>query len=391
MFPRTSLLPVVCAGVLAIAASDTPRDRPVDPVEPSSGRQDESKPREAAGPAPSTELGLGLGLGTEEEVLEALERGLAWLAVQQAAQRDGSFPRAGGQKHVPVPTTAIAALAFMAAGSMPERGPHGREVALAVDYLTLRADMTPGSDERGYISSEGDELSRMHGHGFATLALTQAYSISPRTTRGRRLGEVLREAVALIERSQGLEGGWFYQPRASTEHENSVTVCLVQALRAARDTGFEVDVGVIGRAVDYVRRCQAEDGSFRYGLETDKTTLALTAAGLSTLNFLGQYEGPEVDRGMENLWQRLELRRDRRRGSNASFPYYERLYLALALWQHPDRRLFDSWSAAERKSVLKDQLPDGSWEDDQFGSCYATAMNCLFLGVPQGLLPVFQR
>ena len=104
-----------------------------------------------------------------------------------------------------------------------------------------------------------DELSRLHGHGFASLALAEAYAISPRTARGRRIEEVLRASVGLIQGSQGLEGGWFYEPRRSTDHENSVTVVLVQALRAARNSGVRVDVSVIDRAVDYIRRCQDEE------------------------------------------------------------------------------------------------------------------------------------
>ena len=320
----------------------------------------------------------------------ALQRGLAFLAKEQALKPDGSMPRADGKRYVPVPTTALSALAFMAAGNSPERGPYGGNVSRAIDYLILRADLTPGSKTFGYISSEGDDLSRLHGHGFATLALTQAYAMSPRTTRGRRVSEVLTAAIELIERTQGLEGGWFYEPAPSVNHENSVTVGLVQAMRAARDAGFEVDLEVIARAVDYVRRCQVEDGSFRYALDTDKTTLALTAAGISTLNFLGEYEGPEVARGMANLWQRVEHRYDRST-ARIEFPYYERLYLALALWQHPDLRLFDRWMAEESARVLADQNSDGSWSDAQFGSCYATSMNCLFLALPQRLLPTFQR
>ena len=89
--------------------------------------------------------------------------------------------------------------------------------------------------------------------------------------------------------------------------------------------------------------------------------------------------------------QRLELRRDKRRGSDSGYPYYERLYIAMALWQHPDRRLFDSWAVGERERVLGTQNDDGSWDSKQFGDCYATAMNCLFLALPQGLLPTFQR
>jgi hypothetical protein len=367
---------------LAVFAAETPPERPKQSETP----REDGDARPAGAP-----LEASLVRGTDEHTLLALERGLAFLSAQQALQQDGSLPRAGGKRHVPVPTTALAALAFMACGSSPERGPYGHEVSMAVDYLALRADLSPGSKAHGFISFEGDELSRMHGHGFATLALTQAYAVSPRTTRGRRLETVLRAAIDRIEASQGLEGGWFYDATVSTEHENSVTVCLVQALRAARDLGFQIDTAVIEQAVDYIRRCQAEDGSFKYGLETDETTLALTAAGLSTLNFLGQYDGPEVERGMEVLWQRLEMRRDGRRGSDADFPYYERLYVALALWQHSDRRLFDAWMADEQVEILNEQRADGSWNSKQFGSCYATAMNCLVLALPQGLLPIFQR
>lgn len=347
-------------------------------------------------------LGRTPVLPEDAAALAALERGLAYLARQQEQQPDGSLPRAGGENHVPVPTTAIAALAFMSAGSSPERGPHGQAIARAIDYLVQRAELTPGSKTQGYIASEGDEVARMHGHGFATLALTQAYAMSPKSTRGRRVNEVLAAAIDLIERSQGLEGGWFYWPAPSAQHENSVTVGLVQALRAARDVGFEVDLAVIQRALDYLSRCQMETGHFRYALGTEKTSLALTAASVSTLNFLGDYEGPEVARGMEVLWQEVQAR-EPALGANAAgtprptavggrdFPHYERLYLALALWQHPDPRLFGQWFEAESARVIAEQNEDGSWDDVQFGSCYATGMNCLFLGLPLGLLPTFQR
>ena len=47
--------------------------------------------------------------------------------------------------------------------------------------------------------------------------------------------------------------------------------------------------------------------------------------------------------------------------------------------------------SAERESVLEAQRSDGSWADRNYGDCYATAVNCLFLALPEGLLPVFQR
>ena len=333
------------------------------------------------------------GAPSEDERLRsarALERGLAWLAAAQREGEDGSFPRGQARQHLPLPVTALAALALMAGGSTPERGPHGEAVARAVDYLLQRADLVPGSPTHGFLSSEGDPTSLMHGHAYATLALSQAYAMSPRSTRGRRTADVLAAAIGLIERSQGVEGGWMYQPRRTVEHENSVTVCLVQALRAARGAGVDVDAGTIARAVDYIRRCQDPDGAFRYGLATPQTTLALTAAGLTILNSAGLYEGPAVERGMQNLWQGLNLRAEGA-GRASGYPYYERFYLAQALWQAKDRRLFERWAAEERERVLADQKSDGSWHDPQFGSAYATAMNCLFLALPDGLLPIFQR
>ncbi|MCE9595277.1 MAG: terpene cyclase/mutase family protein [Planctomycetes bacterium] len=321
---------------------------------------------------------------------EALERGLRYLAARQAVVRDGGFPLDDAEQRAPVAVTALGALAFMASGSQPDRGPYGKSIAAAIDYLCAHAELTEGSPSRGFISSDGDANSRMHGHGFATLALSQAFSMSPKTARGERLGKVLPLAVLCIEKSQGLEGGWEYVPRVSIGHENSVTITLVQALRGAHNVGVKVDPNTIARAVDYVTRCQNENGSFRYGLVSKDTTLALTAASLSTLNAIGRYGTPEVERGMTNLWQGLESVETGEAGV-VRFPYYERMYVAEALWHHRDLRLFERWMERELPRLITSQAADGSWTDTQFGSCYATASNCLVLALPLGQLPIFQR
>lgn len=369
---------LACASARAEESLGTREDPPRPPAQDASGVPLGRSP-ELSDPA-----------GGEGRVRAALTRGLDWLATQQSPAEDGAFSAGGGRQNVPVPVAALAALAFMSAGSAPDRGPHGAQVADAVDYLLARTDLVPGSPTHGYIASEGDAQSRMHGHAFATIALAQAWSMSARTPRGRRLGEALAAAVDLIQRSQGLEGGWMYEPRRTIEHENSVTVVIVQALRAARDAGVNVESQVIARAVDYIRRCQLEDGSFRYSLGSGETSVALTAAGLTTLNSAGVYEGQEIDRAIEALWRRLGLREDAP-DQPARFPFYERFYLAQALWQHSDLRLYERWVELERERVLAAQQPDGSWLDAQFGACYATAMNCLFLAIPDGLLPIFQR
>lgn len=374
----------------AAAALASGLAQPLEAEVDSREREDPPRPVAQGEPAPRVEPRTSAPAALGEREHAALQRGLRWLAGQQSPLEDGAFASGGGRQNVPVPVAALAALAFMAAGSGPDRGPYGAQVAKAIDYLLARTDLVPGSPTWGYIASEGDAQSRMHGHAFASIALAQAWSMSARTPRGRRVGEALAAAVALMQNSQGLEGGWMYEPRRTIEHENSVTVVIVQALRAARDAGVSVDADVIARAVAYIRRCQMEDGSFRYALGSGETSVALTAAGLTTLNSAGVYEGPEIDRAVEALWRRLGLREDQA-DAPARFPFYERFYLAQALWQHSDLRLYERWVVLERERVLAAQQPDGSWPDVQFGACYATAMNCLFLAIPDGLLPIFQR
>lgn len=381
-FPTFARALAACAALAGLATADLPVGRPAQ-------QDGDGDPGRTVGRPPELDTSA---FARDERSARAIERGLAWLAARQAEQRDGSLPRAGGERHVPVALAAFAAVAFMADGNTLARGPHAAELAAAVDYLLARADLNPASPARGYIASEGDDTSRMHGHGYATLALAQAYAISPRTQRGQRIAETLEAAARLIEASQGLEGGWFYLPQSGIEHENSVTVVMLQALRAARSVGVQVDAERIARAVEYIRRCQSENGRFRYKLDpASETSVALTAAGIMTLYSAGRFEGAEVERANAVLWQDLVARESSVRVRPSDFPHYERFYLALALWQNPDARLFERWAAPEREGLLATQRDDGSWHDEEFGACYATAMNCLFLALPQRLLPLFER
>lgn len=328
----------------------------------------------------------------EEAGRRAVREALDWLAARQAEGPDGGVPTSGARRGAPVAVTALAALAYMAGGSTPDRGPHGAALRRAIEYLLERTETDASAAHPGYISDANDDLSRMHGHGLATLAMAEAYAISPRSALGRRLARALELAVAAIERSQGTEGGWYYFPERGLQHEGSVTITLVQALRAARNAGVRVDRRVIERAVQYVERLQDEEGAFRYALGREETSIALTAAGISTLNAAGVYRGREVLSGYDWLLRGLEARRSDDLGaSGGDFPCYERLYLAQALFQHPDERLFERWFAAERRHLLATRAVDGSWNHPVYGPAYATAVNALVLALPDGLLPIFQR
>jgi hypothetical protein len=320
---------------------------------------------------------------------QAVESGLQYLAALQARAGDGSFSITDVERkdYAPLGVSALCTLAFLAAGSAPDRGPHGDVVSRAIEYLLLHTDLDQRSPQRGYISVQGDEASQNHGHGYATLVLAEAYGMS----RGsERIRTALMAAVRRIEQSQGAEGGWFYQPRPTSDHEGSVTICLVQALRAARDAGVQVDGEVIRRAEDYVRRLQQENGLFRYTLgDETRTSVALTAAGIATLNAAGRYDDHAIQDGVDAIWAGLALRAER--GQPADFPEYERFYLAQAFWQLSDTSHFARWFSEERERILRSQDSDGSWKGSRFGSAYMTAVNCLVLSLPDAVLPIFQR
>lgn len=384
------ILPAILLGSLALA--------PLSPDSGSGPPDSGSDGAQRAGDRDPLAVGTIVG-GSQEEserARRALERGLAWLASQQAEEPDGSFPP--GRTSEPYPRVGVAAfgaLAYMAAGNSTERGPYHEQLTAVIGYLVSRADLNIGSESFGYISDSSDTKSQNHGHGLATLALAQAYAMSPtRTPLGKRIETALVKAVSLIERIQGMEGAWEYPPKKVVQHEGSVTICLVQALRAARNVGVRIDTEVVVRALDYVKRTQKDDGSFRYALGRDDSTVALTAAAISTMNSLGEYSGNEIARGYEYIWRELtarDLARETNPNYAPNFPYYERFYLTQAMWQHADKAVFQRWIAGERRRVLDRQKSDGSWHDSRFGNAYATSVNCLFLALPDGLLPIFQR
>jgi hypothetical protein len=321
-------------------------------------------------------------------VARSLDRGLDWLAASETRLSDGSWPVPSGTGALgaPVAVSSLATLALMAGGNLPGRGEHGERVARGLDYILSRAVRDTADPRHGFIG--GDGLSRMHGHGFATLTLAQGFAISPNDALGARLRDALHGAVDLIERTQGAEGGWMYEPRLEPDHEGSVTICLVSALRAARDAGLLVRAEVIARAEGYVRASQAESGLFRYTIGSDKTTLALTAAAVATLEATGSYDDPALVRGVDAITRALATGTWPGQGE---FPHYERFYLALALWGLREREPFEQWFTDELQRLVASQNEDGSWSDSRYGDAYATAINCLVLALPDGTLPIFQR
>ena len=294
---------------------------------------------------------------------------MAWLAQRQ--QADGSFSgRRSGSAY-----TALAAIAFMSAGHLPNRGKYGEIVAKAVDHIIRNAQPS------GLLCEE-DASGLMYHHGFATLLLGEVYGM----TGDQRVKEPLRRAVALIEQSQNSQGGWRYQP-APVDADVSVTICQVMGLRAARDAGIKVDKRVIDDAVEYVQKCQNPDGGFNYQLGGgNNSAFARSAAGVATLYYAGISEGEEIDEGLKYI-MRFEP------GANLTgrqpHYFYGQYYAAQATFL-AGGETWATWYPAIRKELISTQETDGHWESEPGQSAeYCTAMALIVMQMPNRYLPVF--
>ena len=304
------------------------------------------------------------------EARTAIDRGLTFLTRKQvkSGKLAGAFGTSGYAAGTAV--TGLGGLAFMCSGSVPGDGPYGSYVDACVDYLIRN------TAESGYIAVPGG-YDNMYGHGFATLFLSESFGVSQKP----ELGERLKKAVALIVRCQNNQGGWRYQPQKS-DADLSITICQIMALRAARDAGINVPDETREKCIEYVKRSQNSDGSFRYTLTGgSQGSFPLTAAGVVSLYSAGIYDGEQIEKGLKWLQRSSQT-------SGGSYYFYGQYYAVQAMW-HAGGKYWDSWYPKIRDHLLKTQNGDGSWNDAQVGPEFGTAMACIILQMPLNYVPVF--
>lgn len=352
-----------------------------------------------------TERGSSREASLTTERRAAIRRACDWLVTKQAPSGEFSVNRA------PVAITSLAVLALMTGGSGIDRGPHGEAVRRGVDWLVRLTAKPRAGVKDGYLWQVGDADSRMHGHGYAMLALASGLA-SADGDAAKDIRRVLALAVRCAEESQTPTGGWGYNPTPSQDHEGSVTVTIAQGLRAAHDAGVRVSSEIVSNGLRYLRQSQKPDGSFKYSIQQDRSTYALTAAAISSFMLLGRYRGDQDDRtriedGVRFLKQSVHDVLVR-----PEWPFYGHFYAAWAAWQYdgddpadegtsrgrldPDsKRFYGPWHALVFRALLDQQRVEGSWHDDSerfgFPPELPTAFAALTLGIPDESLPIFQR
>lgn len=329
---------------------------------------------------------------TERQKMAAAagQKGLQWLTTHQSA--NGSW----GKKHT-IAVTGFACLSYLSASEEPFIGAEGRALVKGLTFLLSQ-------QKNGSFAAQGH--SWIHGQGFATLALAEAYGRSLLCKKKvdldwKKIREVVAKAVTVISKNQSTSGGWWYTPGSKGQHEGSTTVCAVQALVSASNYGIAIDEKVLDKGFAYLKKCQNEDGGFDYRLGDTRSMKEGTAAAVATLGLMKKFDYTVMINGYKFLLKITPGTISRER-----FPYYGHFYGCMGmhlLWQEYKvdktfRETTQKYIAQVQKDLLSWQEKAGSWplkswmkssggEDKSYGTAFAS----LILFLPEARLSIYNR
>jgi hypothetical protein len=276
---------------------------------------------------------------------------------------------------------ALALLALMGRGHVPERGPYRDVLEKGRKFILSTAQ------PNGLFASPNPSHGPMYEHALATLAMTEMYGMVSDPEQETKV----RKAVDLIVKTQSPNGGWRYQPNPG-DADLSVTVMQIVSLRAANNAGIPVPKQTIDRAIEYVKQCAVPSGGFAYQ-PGQGPGAARSAAGILSLQLCGDYGDPAIVKAIAYL-AKLPLQ-----WQTSEYFYYYHYYAIQAFFQFGGND-WNAWHPHVRELLLNHQKPDGSWEvppGSPEGSVngpdkiYSTAMACLILEIYLHYLPAYQR
>jgi len=296
------------------------------------------------------------------EVETIYERGLRWLAQNQTEQ--GCWQDSTGSEPGVV---GLALLAFLAHGEDPNYGPYATNIGKCIDFILSEQKPT-----NGYIGNS------MYNHGFATLALAEAYGM----VENPEIAPALKKAVDLILSAQKRNkfDAWRYSPD-SRDADTTLSGCQFVALMAARNAGIPVPQEAFKKALVYLARCRSSNGAYGYTSSSGgKPTL--TAIGVLCLSLSKEKEGKAFQRSVAYLADHLNYR-------DRFYPYYFEYYMSQALFQ-ADEKLWREWNALNIRYLSTIQSADGSWPGNK-GAAFNTSGALLSLALNYRFLPIYEK
>jgi prenyltransferase beta subunit len=293
------------------------------------------------------------------------KKGLKFLATMQSS--DGSFSNDRSRYGAQPGVTGICVLAFLAHGEDAEFGPYAKNIKKGIDFILKQ------QNKNGYIGTS------MYNHGFATLALAEAYGM----VNDDRLASALKKSVALLTSSQDRnpQGAWRYSPEDMTA-DTTVAGCQLVALLAARNAGIPVPNKNIDKALKYLASCRASNGGYGYTSKSGgKSTL--TAIGSLCMSLAKKKDEKSFDTVTRYLTSRIE-------SGGHHYLFYHEYYMAQALF-HANEEEWEKWNEKNSKVMTASQNPDGGWSDPRLGRSGATGLALLSMALNYRFLPIYEK
>lgn len=295
------------------------------------------------------------------EVEAMYQRGLNYLVNTQSEAGTWS-----GQYGTEPGVVGIAVLAMLAHGEDANFGPYSTAIKRSLDFIVNSA-----RGDNGYLGSS------MYSHGFATLALAEAYGV----VDNPRIGPCLKKAVDFLVTCQKKNsmGGWRYSP-SSNDADTTVSGAQMVALLAARNAGISVPEESIRTGLRFYQSCQGGDGGFGY-TSASSSSAPRGAIGVLVFALAKQKVGQEFKAAFRYL-QQIGFQND-------GYTYYYLYYASQALF-HGDMKAWKAWNAINMKQLELTQGADGSWAGSN-GTVFSTGTSLLSLALCYRFLPIYER
>jgi hypothetical protein len=318
-----------------------------------------------------------IGEAVPRDVRELYDKGLQYLAKTQTKNGDWI----GGQQGPGV--TGLALMAFLASGEDPNFGLYSNNIRRAV-----RSIISNQSATTGYFGNS------MYHHGFAMLALAEAYGVVddrtvwPSGKGPRSIGAALELAVraAVTSQKKNPFGAWRYSP-GSTDADTSVSGAVLVGLLAARNAGIEVPDESINKGIAYYTRMTSSSGQVGYsgGLGGFGESMARSSIASLVYSLARRKDLPQFKATLNYLVNNMELAGS----SGIGGIDYQRYYQAQALFQG-DIEAWKKWNKLLVRQLKAAQQADGSISG-QFGGALGTSFSLLALALNYRFLPIYER
>jgi hypothetical protein len=295
------------------------------------------------------------------EVDRIYVRGLQALVKTQTAAGNWPDQPYGAQSAV----VGLAVVSMLAHGDDPNTGPYSVAIKRGLDFIIKQMD-----PNTGYIGPS------MYNHGFATLALAEAYG----TVDDPRLGPAVQKAVKLIITSQSNNPrhAWRYSPEAM-DADTTVSGAQMVALLAARNAGIAVPETAIQNGLKFFMACQTPEGGIGY---TSPSAPNGTRSAIACVAFaLAKEKGEPLFKSSFDFLKKAP--------PETQYTQYF-LYYASQAFFHGSPEVWQAWNRENIKALRATQAPEGHWEG-QFGQTFGTAASLLSLALNYRYLPIYER